>query len=1569
MSDQGRIPDPTRRRSTARRDLLLIASVAAAVFCVGVLSGLFDRALDGLMQRSPIKPSDLLALAILFSLSLGVFAYLRWRQLAREQRLRVTTERRFQTVVEQVPAVTYTWDPTLPAGQSHPIYVSPQLESMLGYTPDEWRNDPELWLNVIHPEDRDGVREASDAADRDGSPFLQEYRVRTKDGRTIWLRDESVVVARRRDGRPSQYQGVMFDITETQEARAQLQAAEERYRSLVENLPVVTYVCDVRAGDGSQVMRYIAPNAHGLTGFTAEDWLTEPGLWERLIHLDDRDRVLAESAGTDRTKEPFDIEYRMVRKDGSIVWVHDRAMAVHEDDGTTAWQGVLQDVTVRRHAQERLYQAEERFRTLVEQLPAVTYVEDPVTHRNLYISPQIVEMFGYSPQEWQESPDAWKDRLHPDDRDRVLAADEADTGDQWSLDYRTLHRDGRVVWIHNEALLIRDGDGSPLFWQGVVFDITERMQAEERLREAERRYRVLVEQLPVAVYVDAVDDLSTALYISPQYERLTGYSAEQRLSDPDLWVNMLHPDDRERVVAESMRTNATGDPFDVEYRVITADGRTVRLHDHAFLVDGPGGKKAWQGVLTDITERTLAQAALGRRDRILEAAGFAAERFLKTSVWSDCIGDVLERLGRAGEAGRAFLYENVPGGDVHAATSIRGEWRDPSAPAMGTHPDLPFGAAGFDRWQRALSAGEVIHGPVRNYPEAERAGLEGQGIRSCIVAPVFVDEVWWGYIGFDHGDEREWQPAEIDALRVAANTLGAAIGRERAAQRLSETETRYRSLIEQIPAITYMESAQNSGQLLYISPQVESMMGYPPSEWRYERWVASIHPDDREAVLAEDARTNETGDPFSVEYRMQAKDGHVVWVRDEAVLLRDDQGVPLYWQGVRLDITARHEAEEQLREAEERYRQLVEQMPAITYLDEFREDHRSWIWPNAYISPQVERILGYSPEEWHAEPELWETLVHPEDLTRAKAADEHHHRTGEPLDIELRVFTKSGELRWIRDQSVLVRDADGTPRWCQGILSDVTEAKRAGQALHEAEARYRSLIETIPAATYIDTVDVRSQAVYMSPQVEKIYGYTPEEWRSSPELWEQGLHPDDHDEVVARVDLHNRESVPYEAEYRFRHRDGRWVWVHDEAVMLLDETGKPRFSQGVVFDITEQKRHEERLRDAEERFRGIVEHIPSAIYLDKTDASMESVYVSPQIQEMIGVTPQEWLEVPDLWLQLMDPDDRETVREGYLRAIESHEAWAAEYRLRTRDGRTIWVHDETTFLHDGDGNPTFMQGVISDITERKLAEEALRASEQREREAAERLRALDEMKNTFLAAVSHELRSPLTSILGLSLTLERTPQMEDEDRDDLMARLSANARKLDRLLKDLLDIDRLNRGIVEPQYRATDVGVLASRTVESLESLADRAVIMEAEPVVVRADPAKVERIVENLLMNAARHTTRDRRIWLRVSPQQGGVLIVVEDDGPGVPAELREVIFEPFRQGPTPSAHAPGTGIGLSLVARFAALHEGRAWVEEREGGGASFRVFLPAGPSNEGTATASNDDRTEMSVGEGRT
>jgi signal transduction histidine kinase len=206
--------------------------------------------------------------------------------------------------------------------------------------------------------------------------------------------------------------------------------------------------------------------------------------------------------------------------------------------------------------------------------------------------------------------------------------------------------------------------------------------------------------------------------------------------------------------------------------------------------------------------------------------------------------------------------------------------------------------------------------------------------------------------------------------------------------------------------------------------------------------------------------------------------------------------------------------------------------------------------------------------------------------------------------------------------------------------------------------------------------------------------------------------------------------------------------------------------------------------------------------------------------------------------------------------------------------------------------------------------------------------------------VSHELRTPLAALLGLE---QQGEFLSREEQPDLMARLARNARKLDRLLSDLLDLDRLRRGVLEPQRRLVDVGALARTVVEEAQLDPGRIEVV-APPVVAAVDGSKVERILENLVANAVKHTGPGTRIWVTVRSEEGGVLILVEDEGTGVRDDLKGEVFEPFRQGDEVRPHAPGAGIGLSLVALFAELHGGRAWVEDRPGGGASFRVFLPA-------------------------
>jgi PAS domain S-box-containing protein len=508
-------------------------------------------------------------------------------------------------------------------------------------------------------------------------------------------------------------------------------------------------------------------------------------------------------------------------------------------------------------------------------------------------------------------------------------------------------------------------------------------------------------------------------------------------------------------------------------------------------------------------------------------------------------------------------------------------------------------------------------------------------------------------------------------------------------------------------------------------------------------------------------------------------------------------------------------------------------------------------------------------------------------------------------------------------------------------------SRRTARHMLSELTRLRGLLEDLDAIVW--EVDAATgEFSFVSEGATTIVGFTPEEWTGQRGFWAEHLHPDDRERTVR--EFRDASSIPgalHELEYRFLARGHRILWLRQAGHVLTDLEGQPTIVRGLIHDITSRKAIEERHREAEARYRALVEQLPAIVYTeplsDEAGDELSLMYVSPRARDVLGISPDEWMDDPSTWLRAIHPDDRDRVRELNRHADRTLEPFLAEYRMLTRDGRTVWIHDEATLLFDDAGAPIQWQGVMLDITQQRRAAE-LERDLGVERATAQRLREVDEMKNTFLQAVSHDLRTPLAAILGLAITLGR----DDIDLDagevrDLATRIASNARRLERLVNDLLDLDRLSRGIIEPAFDVVDVGELVLDLVRDADPPVQRRVVADIEPAVAAVDPAKVRRIVENLLGNSAKHAPASAQIWARVHPDDGGVLLAIEDDGPGVPEEIRDAIFEPFRRGPDAHGHTAGVGIGLSLVRRFAELQGGRAWVTERAGGGASFRVYLP--------------------------
>jgi PAS domain S-box-containing protein len=277
--------------------------------------------------------------------------------------------------------------------------------------------------------------------------------------------------------------------------------------------------------------------------------------------------------------------------------------------------------------------------------------------------------------------------------------------------------------------------------------------------------------------------------------------------------------------------------------------------------------------------------------------------------------------------------------------------------------------------------------------------------------------------------------------------------------------------------------------------------------------------------------------------------------------------------------------------APERFADLIDDLDAVVW------EYEAASGRYTYVSAAVERIIGYPPERLLEEPGFWSALCHPDDLQFATDYYERLEREGGHGRLEYRVISADGREAWIRDVVHVVDPEGGGPRVVRGLCLEVTERKRAELRLAETERRYRSLIEQIPAVTYVwDSAGLASDnpETYVSPQIESMLGFAPHEWLVDTDLWRSRVHPEDVDRVMAESDRCDETGDPFKIEYRIRARDGRVLWLRDEAhVVARDAGGSPRLWQGVMFDISERRRTEKerqellvRLVQAQEEERG-----------------------------------------------------------------------------------------------------------------------------------------------------------------------------------------------------------------------------------------------------------------------------------------------------------------------------------------------------------------------------------------------
>ncbi|MDQ5826910.1 MAG: PAS domain-containing protein, partial [Chloroflexota bacterium] len=351
-----------------------------------------------------------------------------------------------------------------------------------------------------------------------------------------------------------------------------------------------------------------------------------------------------------------------------------------------------------------------------------------------------------------------------------------------------------------------------------------------------------------------------------------------------------------------------------------------------------------------------------------------------------------------------------------------------------------------------------------------------------------------------------------------------------------------------------------------------TLTGYSPEECKDPdlRW-AMVHPDEREWLQQSgDEQTGEPGEVFATEYRVLHRDGRVVWVRNESVLIEDEESGSRYWQGFMLDITERKRAEEELKDSEERYRLVARATNEVIWDNDLLTGKQTW-------NGAIQTMFGYPLEEVGGEARWWEEHIHPEDRERVLSGINAVLRSSEEMwSDEYRFRRADGEYSTVMDRAYLVRDAEGRPVRMIGSMADITERKRAEEALRRSEA---SLAEAQRIALLGSWEwDRKSGEVWWSDETYRIYGFEPHQFSPTLETIAQRLHPEDRHLLGAAIDDAARKDEPIDFEHRIVRPDGEVRWIHRRGEVVRGKREESLRIVGTVRDITEQKALEERLQ-------------------------------------------------------------------------------------------------------------------------------------------------------------------------------------------------------------------------------------------------------------------------------------------------------------------------------------------------------------------------------------------------------
>jgi PAS domain S-box-containing protein len=1217
--------------------------------------------------------------------------------------------------------------------------------------------------------------------------------------------------------------------------------------------------------DSNGVTTYISPTFRSIFGQTESELVNKP--FAEFIFSDDLPGSMENftKAMAGNLTEPW--ECRMVLPgSGETYWVQGHNRPIYDSGKAAGMQGVLIDITARKKGDEALARREQEFEALAENAPDIVCRFDREM-RHLYIN-SIAEKITGIPR------GAFIGKTN-----RELGAPE-DLVQLWETAGQTVFRSGAEQIIEYEMPTLGGqryfesratpelaSDGSVASLLVVSRDITDRRVALEALRASEERYRLVVENAHEAILV--VQDGRIA-FANAKANEISGYSAEEGLGREI--ADFIVPEDREMAI-DRAASRLRGENVPARYTVPFTD-----KWGHLKWLDIAAAALIWEGkpallyFLNDVTDNKRTQELLTESEENYR-------RIVETANEGICAIDADRRL--------TFVNQKMAQMLGYSVEEMVGQ---PAADFM-FEEDLP------DIRRRIA---ERHRGEAGRYEQRLRC-KDGS---TCWVAT-------------------SGAPLKDAEGRFAGSfAMFADINESRKAREaLRDSEERHRLVVENAhEAIVVIQE----GRVVFANSKILDMSGWTVAEALSRPMVEFIHPDDLD-MIANRYVARLTGEdvPSFYEARFVDRLGKIKCGEVNAVLCQ--------WQGKPAviaflnDITERKRIQDDLRSSMEKYRLLAENMTDVAWTTDMNLNV-------TYMSPSAERVWGYSTDE--AMNLRLERMLMPESYGKGveffaeMLAAETSTQGSPPRDwlVELQLRHKNGSPIWVEERLAFIRGEAGQPVGLLGVTRDISERRKAEDALRASEERFRTVFQRSPIGIVL--YDSTGQLSDMNRAALDIFGLSTFSAAMAPALFDD---PELNEEAKERL-LTGR-TARYEGPFDFDKgrelglyhtgRNGLGHLLVSITALRDGPTEAPTGYVALVQDVTDRKLAEEALRQSEVKYRVLVESSPDGIL--SIDRQGKIVECNDSVCALLGYSREELASISmDRLLSHRESRSQPASGDGLL----TGESAEVELELRGHDGQTVPVWAKLVRPDDKKGTSERVTIYMRDIAERKK---------------------LDELKDEFIGLVSHELRSPLTVIIGaVNTALDEWHSLSSQEVHQLLRDAAIEAEALSHLLGNLLELSRAQADRLLLNVEPVGLQRSARKAIEKLnrQSYPPHRLVVDLPGRLphVCADELRLERILYNLLENGIKYSPEGSEIRVSARREDDHLIVSVSDQGEGIPPRDQSKLFKPFHQiGQVVPGPLGGAGLGLLVCRRLVEAHGGRIWVESQPGNGSTFSFTLP--------------------------